>query len=119
MGPFSTACPSRRRRNKYLTLLLAKGIVVARELSERGGPPMSKLADAFNRGGFSRFLNSPGGRVFRFVGGVGFLAVGYLYRYHALGIVSMVWGLLAISAGAFDVCYFSLVLGGPFSGAKI
>ncbi len=80
---------------------------------------MSKLADAFNRGGFSRFLNSPGGRVFRFVGGVGFLAVGYLYRHHALGIVSMVWGLLAMSAGGFDVCYFSLVLGGPFSGRRI
>lgn len=80
---------------------------------------MSKLADAFNRGGFSRFLNSSGGRVFRFAAGVGFLAVGYFYRHHTLGILSMVWGLLAISAGAFDVCYFSLVLGGPFTGRKI
>ncbi len=80
---------------------------------------MSKFSDAFNRGGFSRFLNGPGGRVFRFAAGVGFLAVGYLYRHHTLGIVSMVWGLLPLSAGAFDVCYLSALFGGPFSGAKI
>jgi hypothetical protein len=80
---------------------------------------MSKLGDAFNRGSFSRFLNSPGGRVFRFAAGVGFLAVGYLYRHHTFGIVSMVWSILPLTAGGFDVCYLSALLGGPFSGAKI
>ena len=80
---------------------------------------MSKMADAFNRGGFSRFLNSPAGRVFRLAAGVGFLVVGYLYRHHTLGIISMVWSIFPLTAGGFDVCYFSALLGGPFSGAKI
>ena len=75
--------------------------------------------EAFNRSGLSKFLNSPAGRIFRLVAGAGFLAVGYFYRGHALGVLSMVWGALAMSAGAFDLCYISAVLGGPLSGAKI
>jgi hypothetical protein len=31
----------------------------------------------------------------------------------------MVWGVFPLIAGAFDVCFISAVLGGPFSGAKI
>ncbi|HMA53533.1 MAG TPA: hypothetical protein VKT17_03685 [Acidobacteriota bacterium] len=80
---------------------------------------MPKLEDAFNRSRLSRFLNSPAGRIFRLVAGAGFLAVGILYRGHALGVFSMVWGALAMSAGAFDICFISVVLGGPLSGAKI
>ncbi len=75
--------------------------------------------ESFNRSGLSRFLNSPAGRVFRLVAGAGFLAVGYLYRGYALGVLSMVWGALAMSAGAFDICFISAALGGPLSGAKI
>jgi hypothetical protein len=76
-------------------------------------------AEAFNRSGFSRWINSPAGRVFRLVAGAGFLAVGYSYRHHPLGMISMAWSILPLSAGAFDVCYVSAVLGGPLSGAKI
>lgn len=75
--------------------------------------------EAFNHSVFSRFLNSPAGRIFRLVAGAGFLAVGYIYRAHALGVLSMVWGALAMSAGAFDICFISAALGGPLSGAKI
>lgn len=77
------------------------------------------LHETFNRSGFSRFLNSPAGRIFRLVAGLGFLFVGYLYRDHALGLLSMVWGLFPLSAGAFDVCFVSAALGGPLSGAAI
>ncbi len=80
---------------------------------------MPRLEEAFNRSGFSRFLNSPGGRVFRFVAGAGFLIVGYLYRGRALGVVSMVWSIFPLTAGAWDICYLSALLGGPLSGAKI
>jgi hypothetical protein len=80
---------------------------------------MSKSEEAFNRSGFSRFLNSPAGRVLRLAVGAGFLIVGYLYRGHALGVLSMVWSVFPISAGAFDICYLSALLGGPLSGAKI
>ena len=80
---------------------------------------MSKLEGSFNRSGFSRFLNSPAGRVFRLVAGLGFLVVGYLYRGHTLGVASMVWSVFPLSAGALDICYISALLGGPLSGAKI
>lgn len=76
-------------------------------------------AEAFNRSGFSRFLNSPSGRVFRLVAGTGFLVVGYFFRDHPLGVISMAFSVLPLSAGAFDICYISAVLGGPLSGAKI
>jgi hypothetical protein len=75
--------------------------------------------EAFNRSGFSRFLNGPAGRVFRLAAGIGFLVVGYAYRGHALGVLSMAWSVLPISAGALDICYISALLGGPLSGAKI
>lgn len=80
---------------------------------------MSGLAAAFNRSGFSRFLNSPGGRVFRVVAGIGFLVLGLVYRDQLPGILSLVWGVLPLTAGAFDVCYISAALGGPLSGKKI
>ena len=76
-------------------------------------------AGAFNRSGFSRFINSPAGRVFRLVAGTGFLVVGYWFRDHPLGVISMVYSVLPLSAGAFDLCFVSAVLGGPLSGAKI
>ena len=34
-------------------------------------------------------------------------------------MISMVWSLLPLSAGAFDICYVSAALGGPLSGTKI
>jgi hypothetical protein len=76
-------------------------------------------AEAFNRSGFSRFINGPAGRVFRLVAGLGFLVVGYLFRDHPLGVISMLYSILPLSAGAFDICWISAVLGGPLSGSKI
>ncbi len=53
------------------------------------------------------------------VAGTAFLAVGYVYREHALGVLSMIWGVFPLTAGAFDICFISAALGGPLSGAKI
>jgi hypothetical protein len=75
--------------------------------------------ESFNQSGFSIFLNKPAGRILCLVVGIGFLVVGYMYRSHALGVISMVWGLLPLSAGALDICYVSAALGGPLSGKKI
>ena len=75
--------------------------------------------EAFNRSAFSQFINSPTGRVFRVVAGTGFLVAGYLNRGRTLGLLSMAWSVLPLSAGAFDLCFISAVLGGPLSGAKI
>ena len=77
------------------------------------------LHESFNQSGFSKFLNSVAGRIFRIVAGAGFLVVGYLYRDHLLGVLCIAWGVFPLSAGAFDICYISAVLGGPLSGAKI
>jgi hypothetical protein len=51
------------------------------------------MHENFNRSCFSKFINSPAGRIFRLLAGAGFLVVGYIYRGHALGILSMVWVL--------------------------
>jgi len=80
---------------------------------------MGKFEVAFNRSGFSRFINSATGRIFRLVAGIAFLVIGYVYRDHWLGVVSMVWSILPLSAGALDLCYISALLGGPISGKKI
>jgi len=80
---------------------------------------MNGLAATFNGSGFSRFLNSPGGRIFRIVAGIGFLFLGLVFRDHLLGILSLVWSIFPLSAGAFDICYVSAVLGGPLSGRAI
>jgi hypothetical protein len=77
------------------------------------------LHEAFNRSGFSRFINSPAGRIFRVFVGIGFIVVGFFYRAHTLGVISMIWGVVPLSAGIFDMCFFSALLGGPLSGAKI
>jgi len=75
--------------------------------------------ESFNQSGFSKFINGTAGRIFRLVAGAGFLVVGYVYRDHAIGVLSMVWSAFPLSAGAFDICYISAVLGGPLSGTKI
>ena len=80
---------------------------------------MPRLEESFNRSGFSRFLNSPSGRIFRLAAGLGFLAIGFIFRGHTLGVASMVWGVFPLSAGALDICYISALLGGPLSGKKI
>lgn len=73
----------------------------------------------FNRSGLSRFINSPAGRAFRVAAGVGFLVVGYVFRHRTPGVLAMIWSVFPLSAGAFDVCYVSAVLGGPLSGSVI
>lgn len=77
------------------------------------------IQETFNRSALSRFLNSRAGRIFRILAGVVFLIVGYIYHNHFPGILSMVWGIFPLSAGAFDICYISAFLGGPISGSKI
>ncbi len=77
------------------------------------------LHESFNRSGFSRFINSTAGRVFRLAAGVAFLVVGWINRHHTLGVASMVWSIAPLSAGGFDLCFISAVLGGPLKGERI
>ena len=75
--------------------------------------------ETFNRSGFSHFINSRVGRIFRVVAGSVFLIVGFVFRRHPLGVLSMLWSVLPLTAGFLDVCWISVALGGPFSGATI
>lgn len=75
--------------------------------------------ESFNRSGFSRFINSMPGRIFRVVAGAAFLGLGLAFRHHPLGVLSMCWSVLPLTAGSFDVCYISAALGGPLSGTII
>lgn len=75
--------------------------------------------EAFNRSVFSQLVNSAGGRVFRVAAGAMFLGAGLRYRHRAAGVAALAWSFFPLSAGLLDVCWISLVLGGPASGATI
>jgi hypothetical protein len=77
------------------------------------------IHESFNQSGFAKFINSPAGRIFRIAAGIGFIVVGYVFRDYTLGLVSMVWGVVPLVAGIFDLCFISAILGGPISGKKI
>lgn len=74
---------------------------------------------AFNHSRFSQLVNSSGGRVFRLLAGATFLVAGFAARSHAAGIAAMVWSVVPLSAGVFDVCWISALLGGPLASARI
>ena len=76
-------------------------------------------ADRFNETGFSRWINSSPGRAFRLTAGMAFLAVGLVFREHPLGVAALVWSPVPLSAGLFDLCWISAVLGGPLRGRTI
>ena len=78
-----------------------------------------RLHEAFNRTGLSRFVNSAAGRGFRLAAGVAFLAAGLLFRHHPLGVAALIWSVFPLSAGIFDLCWVSAVLGGPIRSCDI
>ncbi len=76
-------------------------------------------ADRFNSTGFSLWINSHRGRVFRLVAGLAWLAFALAFRDHWWGVAAGVWSVLPLSAGVFDVCWVSAALGGPLAGRSI
>ncbi|MEZ5608334.1 MAG: hypothetical protein R3E52_14775 [Burkholderiaceae bacterium] len=78
-----------------------------------------KWAASFNRSAFGRWINSPTGRMFRLLAGLCFLVAGWTFHSHPLGIAALAWSFFPLSAAIFNVCWISLVLGGPFSAAAI
>lgn len=77
------------------------------------------LADRFNRTGLSRWVNSDPGRAFRLCAGAAFLTAGFLLRDSAAGIALMAWSAVPLSAGVFNLCWISAVLGGPVRSEAI
>lgn len=77
------------------------------------------LAESFGRSRFARFINSPAGRLARLVAGVGLITWGYTQRGTGAGLALMAVGLVPLTAGTFNLCLISALLGGPVSGARI
>ena len=68
---------------------------------------------------FGQFMASPAGRWVRVIAGIALIAGGLGPIGGTLGIALAVIGLVPLLAGAFDVCVFSALFGGPFVGAAI
>jgi hypothetical protein len=78
-----------------------------------------KKPNWFAAGPFGQFMASGLGRATRIVAGVVLIAVGLLSIGGTPGYVVAAVGLVPLLAGLFDVCVFSRLFGGPFSGAAI
>jgi len=72
----------------------------------------------FARSAFGQFMASMAGRATRIIAGAVLIALG-IWVGGTWGIVLDVVGVVPLLAGAFDVCIFSALFGGPFSGEKI
>lgn len=79
---------------------------------------MSK-AESFARCGFAQFINSPAGRIGRIVAGLGIIGLGRALRDRTAGTVLTIAGLIPLTAGLFDLCLISPLLGGPLSGEGV
>ena len=80
------------------------------------------LSERFNASAFSRWINDKPGRIFRLGAGTFFAVlgiVGIATSHTAWGIAALVWSVFPLSAGIFDLCWISGVLGGPLKGLDI
>ncbi len=66
-----------------------------------------------------QLLASTAGRIARIAAGVALIAAGLLAVGGTAGLILAAIGLVPLLAGAFDVCLFSALFGGPFSGPAI
>ena len=77
------------------------------------------IAESFGQSAFARFVNSTPGRLARLIAGIDLIALGYMQRDGATGLVLIVVGLVPLATGAFDQCLISVILGGPISGERL
>lgn len=68
---------------------------------------------------FGQFMASGMGRATRIVAGVALIAGGLLAVGGTTGYIIAAVGLVPLLTGAFDVCVFSRLFGGPLSGPAI
>lgn len=76
-------------------------------------------AERFNATGFSQWVNGPSGRAFRIAAGAAWLCYAVVARDQWWGVAAGAWGLFPLTAGLFDICWISAVLGGPLQGTTI
>ena len=80
---------------------------------------MANIAESFGQSAFAKFINSSWGRVLRLIAGIILLVIGFEMRDQAIGIILMIISIFPITAGAFNLCWISALLGGPLSGSKL
>jgi hypothetical protein len=68
---------------------------------------------------FGQCMSSTRGRIGRIVGGVALIAIGLLALGGTVGLVLAAVGLVPLLAGAFDICVFSALFGGPLRGSGV
>jgi hypothetical protein len=73
------------------------------------------LADS----GFARFMSTPTGRGVRIIAGILLIVWGVMNIRTRAGQIVCVVGLVPLIAGAWDVCLFSGLFGGIWSGKHI
>ncbi len=64
-------------------------------------------------------LSSTRGRIARVVAGLALIVGGLFVLGGTAGIVLAAIGLVPLLAGAFDVCIFSALFGGPLRGSNV
>ena len=69
--------------------------------------------------GFGQCLSSTRGRIGRVVAGLALIVGGLFVIGGTAGIVLAAVGLVPLLAGAFDVCIFSALFGGPLRGSGV
>ena len=79
----------------------------------------SETPNWFAASWFGQCLSSTAGRIGRMVAGVGIIAAGLVAVGGTAGIVIAAIGLAPLLAGAFDVCLFSALFGGPLRGSAV
>ena len=77
------------------------------------------IADSFGRSSFAKLVNTPAGRIIRIVAGLGLILWGVMQLPGVTGIVLVVAGLIPLTAGVFNLCLISALLGGTISGSRI
>jgi len=78
-----------------------------------------KKPNWFAAGWLGQFMASGLGRAARIVAGVALIGGGLLSIGGTVGSIVAAIGLVPLLAGTFDVCVFSALFGGPFSGSAI
>ena len=71
------------------------------------------------RTAFAQFVSSTNGRIARVILGIVIIAVGFFLRHQTAGIILMIFGLLPLFAGAFDICILTGVVGNKWSGSWV
>ncbi len=78
-----------------------------------------KKPNWFAAGPLGQFMASGLGRATRIAAGVALIGGGLFSIGGTVGSVVAAIGLVPLLAGIFDVCVFSALFGGPFSGSGI